>query len=133
MTTQAAAPPLTLKYAKTIGIVNNGFNGRGFAYPYDLAVSADGRIFVLKPVGKGPARRHMQPGRGLRRRVRRGIRQGRGTVHASGIRRVRQRGAPLRQRRVPEQGLHIQYGRRAARDVGRGGLRRRRAQRPVGA
>ena len=54
MTTQAAAPPLTLKYAKTIGIVNNGFNGRGFAYPYDLAVSADGRIFVLNRWEKAP-------------------------------------------------------------------------------
>ena len=44
MTTQTAALP---QYLKTIGIVNNGLNGRGFAYPYDLAVSADGRIFVL--------------------------------------------------------------------------------------
>lgn len=36
-----------LDYVKTIGIVNNGFNGRGFANPYDIAVSNDGRIFVL--------------------------------------------------------------------------------------
>ena len=36
-----------LDYVKTIGIVNNGLNGRGFANPYDLAVSRDGRIFVL--------------------------------------------------------------------------------------
>ena len=28
-------------------MVNNGFNGRGFANPYDLAISRDGRIFVL--------------------------------------------------------------------------------------
>jgi DNA-binding beta-propeller fold protein YncE len=38
---------MTLKYVKTIGIVNNGYNGRGFANPYDVAVSGDGRIFVL--------------------------------------------------------------------------------------
>ena len=36
-----------LDYVKTIGIVNNGLNGRGYANPYDLAVSRDGRIFVL--------------------------------------------------------------------------------------
>jgi DNA-binding beta-propeller fold protein YncE len=36
-----------LDYVKTIGIVNNGDNGRGFANPYDLAVTRDGRIFVL--------------------------------------------------------------------------------------
>jgi DNA-binding beta-propeller fold protein YncE len=44
---QAATHTITLKYVKTIGIVNNGFNGRGFANPYDVAVSQDGRIFVL--------------------------------------------------------------------------------------
>jgi DNA-binding beta-propeller fold protein YncE len=44
---QAATPSVMLQYVKTIGIVNNGFNGRGFANPYDLAVSQDGRIFVL--------------------------------------------------------------------------------------
>ena len=38
---------LRLVYLKTIGIVNSGFNGRGFANPYDMAVSQDGRIFVL--------------------------------------------------------------------------------------
>jgi DNA-binding beta-propeller fold protein YncE len=38
---------VTLNYIKTIGIVNNGYNGRGFANPYDVAVSRDGRIFVL--------------------------------------------------------------------------------------
>jgi DNA-binding beta-propeller fold protein YncE len=32
---------------KTIGIVNNGSNGRGFANPYSVAVARDGRIFVL--------------------------------------------------------------------------------------
>ena len=47
MTTQTTAGPLTLEYVKTIGIVNNGFNGRGFANPYDTAISEDGRIFVL--------------------------------------------------------------------------------------
>ena len=38
---------VTLNYLKTIGIVNNGYNGRGFANPYDVAVSRDGRIYVL--------------------------------------------------------------------------------------
>ena len=38
---------IALDYVKTIGIVNNGLNGRGFGNPYDLAVSRDGRIFVL--------------------------------------------------------------------------------------
>ena len=47
MTTQTQSPGITLDYVKTIGIVNNGLNGRGFANPYDLAVSRDGRIFVL--------------------------------------------------------------------------------------
>ena len=47
MSIQAATRRLTLKYAKTIGIVNNGYNGRGFANPYDVAVSREGRIFVL--------------------------------------------------------------------------------------
>ncbi len=46
MSTQTSAS-ITLDYVKTIGIVNNGLNGRGFANPYDLAVSRDGRIFVL--------------------------------------------------------------------------------------
>ena len=41
------ATRLALQYVKTIGIVNNGYNGRGFANPVDLAVSRDGRIFVL--------------------------------------------------------------------------------------
>lgn len=47
MSTQVAAPDITLQYVKTIGIVNNGYNGRGFANPYAVAVSRDGRIFVL--------------------------------------------------------------------------------------
>ena len=47
MSTQTKSPEIVLDYVKTIGIVNNGFNGRGFANPYDLAVDNDGRIFVL--------------------------------------------------------------------------------------
>ena len=47
MTTQTQSSTITVEYVKTIGIVNNGLNGRGFANPYDLAVSGDGRIYVL--------------------------------------------------------------------------------------
>ena len=47
MSTQAPSRTVQLDYLKTIGIVNNGFYGRGFANPVDLAVSKDGRIFVL--------------------------------------------------------------------------------------
>ena len=47
MTTQTQSASITLEYVKTIGIVNNGLNGRGYANPYDLAVSRDGHIFVL--------------------------------------------------------------------------------------
>ena len=47
VTTHTQNSSITLDYVKTIGIVNNGLNGRGFANPYDLAVSRDGRIFVL--------------------------------------------------------------------------------------
>src|SRR6266571_1106120 len=47
VSTSVATPAITLKYVKTIGIVNNGYNGRGFANPYNVAVSRDGRIFVL--------------------------------------------------------------------------------------
>ena len=47
MTTHTQSPRIVLDYVKTIGIVNNGLNGRGYANPYDLAVSRDGRIFVL--------------------------------------------------------------------------------------
>lgn len=47
MSAQAVGSDVKLNYVKTIGMVNNGFNGRGFANPYDTAVSQDGRIFVL--------------------------------------------------------------------------------------
>jgi DNA-binding beta-propeller fold protein YncE len=47
VSTLAATPSIMIRYVKTIGMVNNGYNGRGFANPYDLAVSQDGRIFVL--------------------------------------------------------------------------------------
>ena len=47
MSTQTQSPSIALDYVKTIGIVNNGLNGRGFANPYDTAVDGDGRIFVL--------------------------------------------------------------------------------------
>ena len=47
MSTQAGIQTIQINYLKTIGIVNNGLNGRGFATPFDLAVSRDGRIFVL--------------------------------------------------------------------------------------
>ena len=36
-----------VKYLKTVGSVNNGSNGRGFANPYDTAHTKDGRIFVI--------------------------------------------------------------------------------------
>ena len=42
-----ATTTATLEYIKTIGITNNGDNGRGFANPYSIAVSGDGRIYVL--------------------------------------------------------------------------------------
>jgi|AP95_1055475.scaffolds.fasta_scaffold08782_4 DNA-binding beta-propeller fold protein YncE len=47
MSTQTKSPSIALDYVKTIGIVNNGFNGRGFANPYDIVVDDNGRIFVL--------------------------------------------------------------------------------------
>jgi len=47
VSTQTKSPEIVLDYVKTIGIVNNGFNGRGFANPYDIAVDDSGRIFVL--------------------------------------------------------------------------------------
>ena len=41
MSTQTKSPGIVLDYVKTIGIVNNGFSGRGFANPYDIvAVNA---------------------------------------------------------------------------------------------
>ena len=36
-----------MKYLKTIGIVNNGDNGRGFTNPCDVAHAKDGRIYVI--------------------------------------------------------------------------------------
>ena len=56
MSTQVDAPAVTLEYIKAIGIVNNGDNGRGFANPCDMAVSRDGRIYVLNRCD--PARRN---------------------------------------------------------------------------
>lgn len=47
MSTQTKSLGILLDYVKTIGIVNNGFNGRGFANPYDIVADNDGRIFVL--------------------------------------------------------------------------------------
>jgi len=47
VSTQTSSPGIELDYVKTIGIVNNGFNGRGFANPYDTVVGDDGRVFVL--------------------------------------------------------------------------------------
>ncbi len=47
MSTQTNTPGIALDYVKTIGIVNNGFNGRGFANPYDIVVDGDNRIFIL--------------------------------------------------------------------------------------
>jgi len=40
-----------LEYVKTVGVHNNATMGRGFASPVDLAVSGDGRIYVLN---RGP-------------------------------------------------------------------------------
>lgn len=42
-----ATESTTLDYIKTIGITNNGDNGRGFANPYGIAVSSDARIYVI--------------------------------------------------------------------------------------
>jgi|TARA_B100001971_G_scaffold45714_1_gene40625 hypothetical protein len=47
VSTQTKSPGIALDYVKTIGIVNNGFNGRGFANPYDIVVDGDKRIFIL--------------------------------------------------------------------------------------
>ncbi len=47
MSTQAPTKAFNLEYVKTIGIVNESPDGRGFASPYDLAFSKDNRIFVL--------------------------------------------------------------------------------------
>ena len=47
MSTDLASKSVTLEYVKTIGIVNESLNGRGFGSPYDMAIARDGRIFVL--------------------------------------------------------------------------------------
>ena len=47
MRTQSPSIAFSLRYLKTVGILNSRATGRGFVYPYDLAVSRDGRIFVL--------------------------------------------------------------------------------------
>ncbi len=47
MTRQLSPNTLTLEYVKTIGIVNEALNGRGFFNPYDIGIAKDGRIFVL--------------------------------------------------------------------------------------
>ncbi len=47
MTIEAISANPTIEYIKTVGIVNNGNNGRGFANPYDIAFRPDGRIYVL--------------------------------------------------------------------------------------
>ena len=47
VTTQADTATVAFDYIKTVGIVNNGYNGRGFANPYDIAFRPDGRIYVL--------------------------------------------------------------------------------------
>ncbi len=47
MATETAPATLALEYVKTVGITNNATNGRGFANPCDLAISKDGRIFVM--------------------------------------------------------------------------------------
>ncbi len=47
MSLRTATTPVALEYIKTIGMTNNGSNGRGFCNPYALQVSKDGRIFVL--------------------------------------------------------------------------------------
>ena len=47
MSSQGVMQGVSMAYLKTIGIVNNGDNGRGFANPYAVAVTGDGRIFVL--------------------------------------------------------------------------------------
>ena len=47
MPTQTASTPFTLHYLKTVGFLNSRSTGWGFVYPYSLAVSRDGRIYVL--------------------------------------------------------------------------------------
>ncbi len=47
MSTTATAPPFTLEYVKTIGMISNVARGRGFLVPYAMARSSDGRFFVV--------------------------------------------------------------------------------------
>ena len=50
MSAQPLTTPFALRYIKTIGMISAGGRfvaGRGFLNPIDLAVSSDGRIFVL--------------------------------------------------------------------------------------
>ena len=47
MSSQGVMQGVSMTYVKTIGIVNNGDNGRGFANPHAVALTGDGRIFVL--------------------------------------------------------------------------------------
>ena len=61
MCAQAAIKPLTLRYLKTVGIINN-ISGRGFNNPYDLAVSRDGRIFVANRCGSEERARAVRVG-----------------------------------------------------------------------
>ena len=56
VTSQTQNSSIALDYVKTIGIVNNGLNGRGFANPFDLTASRDGRIFVLNRCDPARAR-----------------------------------------------------------------------------
>ena len=46
MSTRTPAKTFALEYLKTIGILSV-FKGRGFAYPYDLAIGRDRSLFVL--------------------------------------------------------------------------------------
>ena len=54
-TTQSNTMAVATDYVKTVGIVNNGFNGRGFANPYDIAFQPDGRIYVINRCDPGRA------------------------------------------------------------------------------
>ena len=46
MSTRTTQQRFKLDYVKTIGVTTNQ-SGRGFINPYDIAISHDGRIFVL--------------------------------------------------------------------------------------
>jgi DNA-binding beta-propeller fold protein YncE len=49
---QAGTKTFALDYVKTIGMLSNA-KGRGFANPYDLAISRDERLFVLSRAAAG--------------------------------------------------------------------------------